>query len=83
MPLFIFDVRYSAADLTDGLAGCPTHILARLAADSVFHADPVIRPGRNGRLAHRGQEVHCLEAADFAAPADTRPSGRRPEPCRR
>jgi hypothetical protein len=28
-PLFIFDAGYSAAALTDGLAGCPAHILVR------------------------------------------------------
>jgi hypothetical protein len=31
-PLFIFDAGYSAAALTDGLSGCPAHILVRLPA---------------------------------------------------
>ena len=33
-PLFVFDAGYSAAALADGLAGCPAHVLARLAAGS-------------------------------------------------
>ncbi|HTQ88136.1 MAG TPA: transposase, partial [Streptosporangiaceae bacterium] len=44
-PLFVFDAGYSAAALTDGLAGCPVHVLVRLAAGSVFYADPVTWQG--------------------------------------
>jgi hypothetical protein len=40
-PLFVFDVGYSAAALAGGLLGCPVHILVRLAAGSVFYAEPV------------------------------------------
>src|SRR5256884_4761295 len=68
-PLFIFDAGYSAAALTDGLAGCPARILVRLAAGSVFYADPVTREGRYGRPARRGAAVHCLEPAAFPAAA--------------
>ena len=68
-PLFIFDAGYSAAALTDGLLGCPVHVLVRLAAGSVFYADPVTWEGRYGRPARRGAAVHCLEPADFAAAA--------------
>jgi DDE superfamily endonuclease len=68
-PLFVFDAGYSAAALTDGLAGCPVHVLVRLAAGSVFYADPVTWEGRYGRPARRGAAVHCLEPADFAAAA--------------
>lgn len=64
-PLFIFDAGYSAAALTDGLAGCPVHVLVRLAAGSVFYGEPVTWEGRYGRPARRGAAVHCLEPADL------------------
>ena len=54
-PLFIFDAGYSAAALTDGLLGCPAHILVRLAAGSVFYADAVTWDGKNGRPARRAR----------------------------
>src|SRR5712691_2298287 len=76
-PLFIFDAGYSAAALTDGLAGCPAHILVRLAAGSVFYADPVTWEGRYGRPARRGAAVHCLEPADFETAAGHGPRGRK------
>src|ERR1700678_3270965 len=76
-PLFIFDAGYSAAALTDGLLGCPVHVLVRLAAGSVFYADPVTWEGRYGRPARRGTAVHCLEPADFAADAGHGPPGRK------
>jgi hypothetical protein len=75
-PLFIFDAGYSAAALTDGLLGCPAHILVRLAAGSVFYADAVTWDGKNGRPARRGPAVHCLEPADFAADTGKGPRGR-------
>jgi hypothetical protein len=68
-PLFVFDAGYSAAALADGLAGCPVHVLVRLAAGSVFYAEPVTWEGKYGRPARRGPAVHCLEPADFAAAA--------------
>ena len=64
-PLFIFDAGYSAAALTDGLLGCPVHLLVRLAAGSVFYADPFTWEGRYGRPARHGAAVHCLEPEDF------------------
>src|SRR5712671_6882529 len=76
-PLFIFDAGYSAAALTDGLLGCPAHILVRLAAGSVFYADAVTWEGKNGRPARRGPAVHCLEPADFAADTGKGPRGRK------
>jgi hypothetical protein len=77
-PLFVFDAGYSAAALTDGLAGCPVHILVRLAAGSVFYAEPVTWEGKTGRPARRGAPVHCLEPADFAAAtAGSGPRGRK------
>jgi hypothetical protein len=77
-PLFIFDAGYSAAALTDGLLGCPVHVLVRLAAGSVFYAGPVTWEGKNGRPARRGPAVHCLEPADFeAATAGPGPRGRK------
>jgi DDE superfamily endonuclease len=75
-PLFIFDAGYSAAALTDGLLGCPAHILVRLAAGSVCYADAVTWEGKNGRPARRGPAVHCLEPADFAADTGHGPKGR-------
>jgi hypothetical protein len=76
-PLFVFDAGYSAAALTDGLAGCPVHVLVRLAVGSVFYAEPVTWEGRYGRPARRGAAVHCLEPAGFAAAAAGGSSGPR------
>jgi hypothetical protein len=76
-PLFVFDAGYSAAALTDGLLGCPAHILVRLAAGSVFYAEPVTWEGKDGRPSRRGAAVHCLEPADFAADAGQGPRGRK------
>jgi hypothetical protein len=76
-PLFIFDAGYSAAALTDGLLGCPVHLLVRLAAGSVFYADPFTWEGRYGRPARHGAAVHCLEPEDFQADAGTGPRGRK------
>ncbi|HEY1005195.1 MAG TPA: transposase [Streptosporangiaceae bacterium] len=76
-PLFVFDAGYSAAALADGLLGCPVHVLVRLAAGSVFYADPVTWEGRCGRPARRGPAVHCLEPADFTAGAGHGPRGRK------
>jgi hypothetical protein len=77
-PLFVFDAGYSAAALADGLAGCPVHILVRLAAGCVFYAGPVTWEGKDGRPARRGAAVHCLEPADFAAAAGgSGPRGRK------
>jgi DDE superfamily endonuclease len=76
-PLFIFDAGYSAAALTGGLAGCPVHVLVRLAAGSVFYADAVTWDGKNGRPARRGPAVHCLEPAGSAAGTGRGPKGRK------
>jgi hypothetical protein len=76
-PLFIFDAGYSAAALTDGLAGCPAHILVRLAVGCVFYAEPVTWEGKYGRPARRGPAVHCLEPEDPAADAGHGPRGRK------
>jgi DDE superfamily endonuclease len=80
VPLFVFDAGYSAAALTDGLAGCPAHLLVRLPAGSVFYQDAVTWPGRNGRPARRGPEVHCLEPEALAAAAGGRGSRGRKKP---
>jgi hypothetical protein len=79
-PLFIFDAGYSAAALTDGLAGCPAHILVRLPAGSVFYQDAITWPGKNGRPARRGPEVHCLEPQALAAAAEGHGSRGRKKP---
>ena len=79
-PLFIFDAGYSAAALTDGLAGCPAHILVRLPAGSVLYQDAVTWPGRNGRPARRGPQVHCLEPEALAAAAEGHGSRGRKKP---
>ena len=76
-PLFMFDAGYSAAALTDGLLHCPAPILDWLAADSVFYCDAPHWPGKNGRPAHRGPAVHCLEPADFATDTGQWPKGRK------
>jgi DDE superfamily endonuclease len=77
-PLFIFDAGYSAAALTDGLLGCPAHLLVRLAAGSVVYCDAPRWPGKTGRPGHKGLQVHCLEPADFAAAAaGSGPRGRK------
>jgi DDE superfamily endonuclease len=80
VPLFVFDAGYSAAALTDGLAGCPAHVLVRLPAGSVFYQDAPSWPGKNGRPAHRGPEVHCLEPQALAAAAGERGSRGRKKP---
>ena len=77
-PLFVFDAGYSAAALTDGLLGCPVHILVRLAGRLRVlcrsrHLGRQVRPP-----ARRGAAVHCLEPADFAAAAaGSGPRGRK------
>jgi DDE superfamily endonuclease len=77
-PLFVFDAGYSAAALADGLLGCPAHILVRVAAGSVFYAEPVTWDGKYGRPPRRGAAVHCLEPAGFAAAeAGSGPRGRK------
>ena len=80
VPLFVFDAGYSAAALTDGLSGCPAHILVRLPAGSVFYQDAPSWPGKNGRPARRGPEVHCLEPEALAAAAEGRGSRGRKKP---
>ena len=77
-PLFIFDAGYSAAALTDGLSGYPAHILVRLAAGSVFYADALRWPGKNGRPGRKGAQVRCLKQEDFAAAAAAAAAGREP-----
>ena len=76
-PLFVFDAGYSAAALTDGLPGCPVHVLVRLAIGSVFYAEPVTWNGKHGRPARRGPAVHCLESAAFTADTGNGPRGRK------
>ena len=80
VPLFVFDAGYSAAALTDGLAGCPAHVLVRLPAGSVFYQDAPSWPGKNGRPALRGPEVHCLEPEALAAAAEGHGSRGRKKP---
>jgi hypothetical protein len=80
VPLFVFDAGYSAGALTDGLAGCPAHVLVRLPAGSVFYQDAPSWPGKNGRPARRGPEVHCLEPEALAAAAEGRGSRGRKKP---
>ena len=58
-PLVIMDAGYSAAALTAALAGQPVHLLIRLASGSVFYADPVTWPGKNGRPGKHGMPVTC------------------------
>ena len=79
-PLFVFDAGYSAAALTDGLAGCAAHVLVRLPAGSVFYQDAVTWGGKNGRPARRGPEVHCLEPEALAAAAEGHGSRGRKKP---
>ena len=83
VPLFVFDAGYSAAALTDGLSGCPAHILVRLPAGSVFYQDAPSWPGKNGRPGRRGPEVHCLEPEALAAAAGGTAAGAGRSPCRR
>jgi hypothetical protein len=58
-PLVIMDAGYSAAALTAALAGHDVHLLIRLASGSVFYADPVTWPGKNGRPGKHGIAVTC------------------------
>ena len=57
-PLVILDAGYSAAALTAALAGQPVHLLIRLQSGSVFYADPVTWPGKNGRPGKHGIAGH-------------------------
>jgi hypothetical protein len=63
-PLVVFDAGYSAAALTAGLAGCPVHLLVRLATGQVFFYDPATWPGKNGRPGKYGTRVACHKADD-------------------
>ena len=63
-PLVVLDAGYSAAALTAGLAGCPVHLLVRLASGSVFYGDPVTWPGKRGRPGKHGTPVTCHQADD-------------------
>lgn len=58
-PLVILDAGYSAAALTAALAGHPVHLLIRLPSGSVFYAEPVTWPGKNGRPGKHGTRVAC------------------------
>ena len=58
-PLVIMDAGYSAAALTAALAGQPVHLLIRLASGSVFYADPITWPGKNGRPGKHGMPLTC------------------------
>ena len=69
-PLVIMDAGFSAAALTAALAGQPVHLLIRLASGSVFYADPVTWPGKNGRPGKHGMPVTC----------DNDPQQANPEP---
>jgi hypothetical protein len=63
-PLVVFDAGYSAAALTAALAGHPVHLLVRLPVRSKFCYDAARWPGKNGRPAAHGAEVHCRKAGD-------------------
>ena len=67
-PLVIMDAGYSAAALTAALAGQPVHLLIRLAAGSVFYANPVTWPGKNGRPGKHGMPVTCHNDPQQANP---------------
>jgi DDE superfamily endonuclease len=64
VPLVIMDAGYSAAALTAALAGQDVHLLIRLASGSVFYADPITWPGKNGRPGKHGARVTCHKAGD-------------------
>jgi hypothetical protein len=63
-PLVIMDAGYSAAALTAALSGQDVHLLIRLASGSVFYADPITWPGKNGRPGKHGTRVACHKADD-------------------
>jgi hypothetical protein len=67
-PLVIFDAGYSAAALAAALDGCAVHLLIRLAAGSVFYADPVTWPGKKGRPGKHGMPVTCHNDPAQAGP---------------
>jgi hypothetical protein len=67
-PLVILDAGYSAAALTAALAGQPVHLLIRLPSGSVFYADPVTWPGKNGRPGKHGMAVTCAAEPGQANP---------------
>ena len=67
-PLVIMDAGYSAAALTAAMAGQPVHLLIRLASGSVFYANPVTWPGKNGRPVKHGMPVTCHNDPGQASP---------------
>jgi hypothetical protein len=67
-PLVIMDAGYSAAALTAALRGHDVHLLIRLASGSVFYADPVTWPGKNGRPGKHGMPVTCHNEPGQANP---------------
>ena len=54
------------------LDGCPVHLLIRLAAGSVFYADPVTWPGKKG-----GPGKHGMRSPATTLPRPA-PSPKRP-----
>lgn len=68
VPLFILDAGYSAAALTAALHDMDVHLLIRLPVRSVFYADPVTWPGKNGRPATHGIPVTCHNDPGAANP---------------
>ena len=79
-PLFVFDAGYSAAALTDGLAGLPGARPGQAPGRERLLPGRRPWPGRNGRPARRGPEVHCLEPEALAAAAEGRGSRGRKKP---
>ena len=76
-PLFVFDAGYSAAALADGLLGCPAHILVRLAAGSVFYAEPVTWDGKYGRPPAAAPRCTAWSPRTSPPPPGSGPRGRK------
>ncbi len=69
-PLFVFYAGYSAAALTDGLLGCPVHILVRLATGWVFYAGP--SPGKASTAARHAAGQRCTAWSRQTSPLPPR-----------
>jgi len=75
-PLFVFDAGYSAAALTDGLLGCPVHVLVRLAAGSASPRTP--GTGRGAGRSPCPRTPNPTRNSPCPIPRSTAPSALRP-----
>jgi hypothetical protein len=64
---FVFDAEFDLMALSHELAG-QAHIVGRLRANQVFHAEPEHRPGQRGRHRRHGAKIKLNDPATLSAP---------------